>query len=54
MFCFFGCEACGILVPQQGIEPAHPALEGKSLTTRLLGKSPHALSIIVIYIVLGR
>ena len=30
MFCFFGCEACGILVPQQGIEPAHPALEGKS------------------------
>ena len=25
---FFGCEACGILAPQPGIEPAPPALEG--------------------------
>ena len=33
MFWFFGCEACGILAPQPGIEPAPPALEGKVLTT---------------------
>ena len=29
MFWFFGHEACGILAPQPGIEPASPALEGK-------------------------
>ena len=33
MFWFIGQEACGILVPWLGIEPAHPALEGKALTT---------------------
>ena len=27
-FGFFGCKACGILVPQPGIEPTHPVLEG--------------------------
>ena len=27
----FGCEAHGILAPQQGIEPASPALECKNL-----------------------
>ena len=32
--------ACGILVPQPGIEPASPALEGGFLTTGPLGKSP--------------
>ena len=32
--------ACGILVPQLGIEPASPALEGGFLTTGPLGKSP--------------
>ena len=32
-FGFFGREACGILVPQEGIEPARPALEDKVLTT---------------------
>ena len=26
-FFFFGCTACGNLVPQPGIEPARPALE---------------------------
>ena len=26
------CVACGILVPQQGIEPASPALEAQVLT----------------------
>ena len=31
--------ACGILVPQPGIEPASPALEGGFLTTRPPGKS---------------
>ena len=32
--------ACGILVPQAGIEPASPALGGRFFTTRLSGKSP--------------
>ena len=27
---FFGLEACGILIPKPGIEPAAPALEGKT------------------------
>ena len=31
--------ACGILVPQPGIEPESPALEGGFLTTRPPGKS---------------
>ena len=31
-FFFFGCMACGILVPQPGMEPAPHALEGKILT----------------------
>ena len=39
MFWVFGCEACGILSPQTGIEPAPPALEGKILTTGLPLKS---------------
>ena len=39
MFCFFGREACGILAPPPGIEPAPPALEGKVLTTGPPGKS---------------
>ena len=30
---FFGPKACGILAPQPGIEPMHPALEGKVLIT---------------------
>ena len=30
MVWFFGREACGILAPRPGIEPAPPALEGKS------------------------
>ena len=30
--------ACGILVPWLGTEPAPPALEGRVLTTELLGK----------------
>ena len=37
---FGGHEAYGILVPQPGIEPAPPALEGKILTTGPPGK-PH-------------
>ena len=32
--------ACGILIPQPGIEPMSPALQGRFLTTGLLGKSP--------------
>ena len=37
--CFFGCEICGILAPQPGIEPVPPALEGRFLTTRPPWKS---------------
>ena len=37
---FFGQEACGILVPQPGIEPAPPALGGEILTTGPPEKSP--------------
>ena len=33
MFWFFGREACGILAPQPGTEPAPPAVEGEVLTT---------------------
>ena len=39
MFWFFGCEACGILAPQPGVEPTPPALEGEVLTTGLPGTS---------------
>ena len=35
----FGHEACGILAPWPGIEPALPALEGEVLTTGPPGKS---------------
>ena len=40
LFYFFGWEACGILVPQTGIQPAIPTLEGKVPTTGPPGKSP--------------
>ena len=39
MFWPFGHEACGILAPQPGVEPAPPALEGEVPTTGLPGKS---------------
>ena len=39
-FWFFGPEACGILAPRPGIEPASSALEGEVLTTGPPGKSP--------------
>ena len=39
MLWFFGCEACGILVPWLGIEPAPSALDGKVLTTGPSDKS---------------
>ena len=39
MIWFFGHEACGILAPRPGIEPAPPALEGEVLTTGPPGKS---------------
>ena len=39
MFCFFGTEACGILVPEPGTESTHSALEGKVLPTGPPGKS---------------
>ena len=40
MFWCFGHEACGILAPRPGIEPALPAVEGEVLTTGLPGKCP--------------
>ena len=36
---FFGREACGILGPQPGFEPAPPELEGRFLTTGPPGKA---------------
>ena len=39
MFCFFGCEAHGILAPQLGIKPTPSALEDEVLTTGPPGKS---------------
>ena len=39
MFWFSGPEACGILAPWPGIEPAPPALEGEVLTNGPPGKS---------------
>ena len=38
MFWLFGCNACGILAPDQGLNPHPPSLEGKVLTTGLPGK----------------
>ena len=43
MFWFFVCEACGILAPKPGIEPAPPALEGEILTAGPPEKSPSVL-----------
>ena len=48
LFCFLGHEACGILVPQPGIKPRLPALEGRVLTTGLLEKYPPALFLFVL------
>ena len=36
----FGHGACGIVVPQPGIETASPPLEGKALTADPPGKPP--------------
>ena len=43
MFWFFGPGAYGILVPQTGIEPTHPVLEGGVLNTGCHGSPlvPH-------------
>ena len=41
MFWFFAHEACGILAPWPGIEPAPPTLEGEVLPLDCQG-SPHA------------
>ena len=47
LFLFYvGHEACGIIAPQPGIEPAPPALEGKVLTTGPPGKSQKSFIII--------
>ena len=40
MFCFFGHKACRILLPQSGIKPTPPTLEGKVLNTGPPGEAP--------------
>ena len=45
MFLFLGLVACGLLSPQPGIKPVPPAMEGKVLTTGVLGKSQTFLMI---------
>ena len=42
VLCFgvFDPKACGILVPQPGIDPTTPALEGEALTTGPPEKAP--------------
>ena len=43
--CGLSCPvACGILVPQQEIEPTSPALEGRFLTTGSPGKPKGRIS----------
>ena len=37
-------ETCGILLPQPGIEPTFPALQGRFLITGPSGKAPVELS----------
>ena len=41
--------ACGIRVPQPGIEPASPALEGRFLITGPPGKSPGFISLVLVF-----
>ena len=40
IFWFFGPDVCEILVPQPGIKPTPPALEGEVLSTGPPWKSP--------------
>jgi len=40
--------ACGILVPQQGIEPVAPALEMWSLNTEASGLVPNIVYILIV------
>ena len=47
MLWFIDCEACGILVPWQGIKLIPSVLEGKDLTTGPAGKSQHLCSLVV-------
>ena len=44
MFWYFGREACGILAPRPGIEPAPSALEGEVLTRWTAREVPVAVS----------
>ena len=48
-FWFFGHEACGILAPRLGIEPAPPALEGEILSTGPPWKSHGVSSLIFLF-----
>ena len=44
MFWIFGQEACGILVPQPGIKPAHPCSERQSLNHWTIREVPLLLT----------
>ena len=39
----FGCEACGILVPQRGVKPALPVLAAQSLNHWTTREAPKEL-----------
>ena len=43
MFCFFGQESCGILVPRPGIKPTPPALQADSLPLDYQGSPRESL-----------
>ena len=47
LFCFFGHEARGTLVPRRGMERAPPPLESKVLTTGPPGKSQEYLILLM-------
>ena len=53
MFRFFVSEACDILAPQPGIEPAPPALEGEVLTTGPPGKFPPPHTLVLFLLLLS-
>ena len=46
MFWFLVCEACGILAPKPGIEPAPPALEAQSLNHWTAREVPSVVSVL--------
>lgn len=54
MFCLFGYNACGVLAPCLGVEPAPSTLEGRVLDSGLQGSSQEYLIfyILILHILL--